>query len=122
MRDLSSANTPSRYQCNEFSPPTQDKSSQERYIHNGKQRFKVHDGGRQFIEQPIKEVIDQSIRELIDQLLLERTSLTGITLAESYWWVGEVEETLVLFEGLTSKRVLDFAAYLENHAVMFLHK
>lgn len=50
-------------------------------IHNGKQRFKCHDCGRQFIEQPTKKVIDQATRELIDRLLLERISLGGIARA-----------------------------------------
>ncbi|MGG6293631.1 IS1/IS1595 family N-terminal zinc-binding domain-containing protein [Leptolyngbya sp. AN02str] len=51
-------------------------------IHNGnKQRFKCHDCGRQFIEQPNKKVLDQAIRELIDRLLLERISLAGIARA-----------------------------------------
>lgn len=50
-------------------------------IHNGKQRFKCHECGRQFIEQPTKKVIDQATRELIDRLLLERISLAGIARA-----------------------------------------
>ncbi len=50
-------------------------------IHNGKQRFKCHECGRQFVEQPTKKVIDQSTRELIDRLLLERISLAGIARA-----------------------------------------
>jgi transposase-like protein len=50
-------------------------------IHNGKQRFKRHDYGRQFIEQPTQKVIDQATRELIDRLLLERISLAGIARA-----------------------------------------
>jgi transposase-like protein len=50
-------------------------------IHNGKQRFKCHDCGRQFVEQPTKKVIDQATRELIDRLLLERISLAGIARA-----------------------------------------
>lgn len=50
-------------------------------IHNGKQRFKCHDCGRQFIEQPTKKVINQVTRELIDRLLLERISLAGIARA-----------------------------------------
>ena len=48
------------------------------HIHNGKQRFKCHECGRQFIERPQKKVIDQAKRELIDRLLLERISLAGI--------------------------------------------
>jgi transposase-like protein len=47
-------------------------------IHNGKQRFKCRDCGRQFIEQPTKKVIAQATRALIDRLLLERISLAGI--------------------------------------------
>jgi transposase-like protein len=50
-------------------------------IHNGKQRFKCHDCGRQFIEQPTKKVIDPATRTLIDRLLLERISLAGIARA-----------------------------------------
>ncbi|MBW4593787.1 MAG: IS1 family transposase [Brasilonema angustatum HA4187-MV1] len=51
------------------------------HIHNGKQRFKCHDCGRQFVEQPTKKVINQATRELIDRLLLERISLAGIARA-----------------------------------------
>jgi transposase-like protein len=51
------------------------------HIHNGKQRFKCHKCGRQFIEHPQKKVIDQATRELIDRLLLERMSLAGIARA-----------------------------------------
>ncbi|WNN90265.1 IS1 family transposase [Gloeocapsopsis dulcis] len=47
-------------------------------IHNGKQRFKCHECGRQFVEHPQKKVIDQNTREWIDRLLLERISLAGI--------------------------------------------
>ena len=50
-------------------------------IHNGKQRFKCHACGRQFIEQPTKKVIDPATRELIDRLLLERLSFAGIARA-----------------------------------------
>lgn len=50
-------------------------------IHNGKQRFKCHKCGRQFVEHPQKKVIDQVTRELIDRLLLERISLAGIARA-----------------------------------------
>lgn len=50
-------------------------------IHNGKQRFKCHECGRQFVEQPQKKVIDRITRELIDRLLLERISLAGIARA-----------------------------------------
>lgn len=50
-------------------------------IHNGKQRFRCDECGRQFIEQPTKKVIDSATRELIDRLLLERISLAGIARA-----------------------------------------
>jgi transposase-like protein len=50
-------------------------------IHNGKQRFKCHSCGRQFIEHPTKKVIDPTTRNLIDRLLLERISLAGIARA-----------------------------------------
>jgi len=50
-------------------------------IHNGKQRFKCQDCGRQFAEHPTKKVIDQARRELSDRLLLERISLAGIARA-----------------------------------------
>ena len=48
------------------------------HIHNGKQRFKCQQCGRQFVEHPTKKVIGLAIRELIDRLLLERLSLAGI--------------------------------------------
>lgn len=50
-------------------------------IHNGKQRFKCHKCGRQFVEHPQKKVIARATRELIDRLLLERISLAGIARA-----------------------------------------
>ena len=51
------------------------------HIHNGKQRFKCRECGRQFIEKPQKKIIDQETRALIDRLLLERLSLAGIARA-----------------------------------------
>ncbi len=51
------------------------------HIHNGKQRFKCHQCGRQFVEHPTKKVIGQGTRELIERLLLERISLAGIARA-----------------------------------------
>ena len=50
-------------------------------IHNGKQRFKCHECGRQFVEHPQKKVIDQATRGLTDRLLLEGISLAGIARA-----------------------------------------
>ena len=50
-------------------------------IHNGKQRFKCRDCGRQFVEYATLKVIDQVTRNLMDRLLLERISLAGIARA-----------------------------------------
>ncbi|WP_375512130.1 IS1 family transposase [uncultured Nostoc sp.] len=47
------------------------------HTHYGKQRFKCHDCGRQFVESLTRQPIDLSTRELIDKLLLERISLRG---------------------------------------------
>lgn len=55
-----------------------EKTVKNGFIHNGKQRFKCHDCGRQFVENPTNIVINQEKRELIDRLLLERISLAGI--------------------------------------------
>jgi transposase-like protein len=57
---------------------TADQTVKNGHIHNGKQRFKCRECGRQFIEQPTKKVINAATRELIDRLLLERISLAGI--------------------------------------------
>ncbi len=51
------------------------------HIHNGKQRFRCHRCGRQFVEHPQKKTIGSGTRELIDRLLLERISLAGIARA-----------------------------------------
>lgn len=55
-----------------------EKTVKNGHIHNGKQRYKCHECGRQFVENPEKIVISQEKRELIDRLLLERISLAGI--------------------------------------------
>jgi len=47
-------------------------------IHNGKQRFKCCNCGRQFVEQSTRKVINLATGELIDRLLLELISLAGI--------------------------------------------
>ena len=39
------------------------------HIHNGKQRFKCRECGRQFVENPTKIVITDEIKALIDRLL-----------------------------------------------------
>lgn len=51
------------------------------HIHNGKQRFKCDECGRQFVEHPQKKVVDQATRELVDRLLCERIALAGIARA-----------------------------------------
>ena len=51
------------------------------HIHNGKQRFKCHECGRQFVENPQKITSARDQRELIDRLLLEKISLAGIARA-----------------------------------------
>jgi len=69
------------------------------HIHNGKQRFKCHDCGRQFIENPTKILIDREKRELIDRLLLERISLAGISRAvqvSQRWLQSYVNEKYAL--------------------------
>ncbi|WP_448270395.1 IS1 family transposase [Nostoc sp. DSM 114159] len=48
------------------------------HTHYGKQRFKCHNCGRQFVESPTRQPIDNSTRTLIDKLLLERVSLAAI--------------------------------------------
>ena len=58
-----------------------EKTVKNGHIYNGKQRFKCHECGRQFVENPQKIVIDQEKREQIDRLLLERISLAGIARA-----------------------------------------
>ena len=47
-----------------------EKTIKNSHIHNGKQRFKCHECGRQFVENPQKIVINQDKRELTDRLLL----------------------------------------------------
>ncbi|ARV57446.1 hypothetical protein BZZ01_01290 [Nostocales cyanobacterium HT-58-2] len=48
------------------------------HIHNGKERFKCGNCGRQFVENPTNKVILQSTKDLIDKLLPEKISLAGI--------------------------------------------
>jgi insertion element IS1 protein InsB len=47
-------------------------------IHTGKQRFKCHTCGRQFVTNPTKKMITPATKALIEKLLLERISLAGI--------------------------------------------
>ena len=50
------------------------------YIHNGKQKYRCKDCGRQFVENPENknQAIPQETIKLIDKLLLERLALAGI--------------------------------------------
>lgn len=50
-------------------------------IHTGKQRYRCHDCGRQFVENPSHRPISRETRELVDRLLLERIALAGIARA-----------------------------------------
>lgn len=47
-------------------------------IHNGKQNYRCHECGRQFVQNPQNKLIDQATKDLIDQLLLEKIPLAGI--------------------------------------------
>ncbi len=48
-------------------------------IHNGKQRFRCKDCGRQFVENPTKKVITTEQWEMVDKMLLEKLPLAGIS-------------------------------------------
>lgn len=48
------------------------------HIHNGKQRYKCKQCGRQFVYGATKKVISDQTKQRIDKLLLERVSLAGI--------------------------------------------
>jgi hypothetical protein len=52
---------------------------------------------------------------LVENLHKAGGSLKRIARAESYLWEGKVEETIALFEGLTSQKFLNFVAYIEHH-------
>ena len=77
-------------------------------IHNGKQRFKCFECGRQFVEQPTNKVIDLVTRELIDRLLLERISLAGIARA------AQVSETWL--QQYVNQKYARIAARSRGHA------
>ena len=48
-------------------------------IHNGKQKFKCNDCGRQFIENPTNKIIPKEDWELVNKLLLEKVPIAGIS-------------------------------------------
>jgi hypothetical protein len=60
-----------------------------------------------------REVLDWF--HLVENLHKAGGSLKRIARAETLLWEGKVEETLMLFEGLTSKRFVNVGAYIENH-------
>lgn len=48
------------------------------HIHNGKQRYRCNDCGRQFVEDPQHQPVSDETKGLIDRLLLEKIPLAGI--------------------------------------------
>jgi insertion element IS1 protein InsB len=50
-------------------------------IRTGKQRYRCHDCGWQFVENSSYRFISEETRALVDRLLLERISLAGIARA-----------------------------------------
>jgi insertion element IS1 protein InsB len=55
-------------------------------IHNGKQKYKCNDCGRQFVVESSKKEISWKTKQLIDKLLLERISLRGIARVIGVSW------------------------------------
>lgn len=47
-------------------------------IHNGKQKYKCKECGRQFVDDPQHVPISDTTKALIDKLLLEKMPLAGI--------------------------------------------
>lgn len=47
-------------------------------IHTGKPKFACKQCGRQFVDQPSKQLIAAATKALVGKLLLERVSLAGI--------------------------------------------
>jgi len=48
-------------------------------IHNGKQKYKCKNCGRQFVENPQKKVIPKETWDIVDKLLLEKIPIAGIS-------------------------------------------
>lgn len=48
-------------------------------IHNGKQKFRCKDCGRQFVENPQNKRIPKSTWDTVDKLLLEKIPIAGIS-------------------------------------------
>lgn len=48
-------------------------------IHNGKQKYRCKDCGRQFIENPTNKRIPQSLWDIVDKLLSEKIPIAGIS-------------------------------------------
>jgi insertion element IS1 protein InsB len=55
-------------------------------IHNGTQKYKCKNCGRQFVDNPKKVTISTETKQLIDKLLLERLSLRGIARVTGVSW------------------------------------
>lgn len=49
------------------------------FIHNGKQKFRCKECGRQFVENPTNKRIPQSTWDTVDKLLLEKVPIAGIS-------------------------------------------
>ena len=60
---------------------TSKKGVKNGHIHNGKQRYRCKDCGRQFVLNPSKKVVSEETRARIDKLLLEKIPLAGIARA-----------------------------------------
>ena len=48
-------------------------------IHNGKQKFKCKNCGRQFVDKPTKKYISKETWGIVDKLLLEKIPIAGIS-------------------------------------------
>jgi transposase-like protein len=48
-------------------------------VHNGKQKYRCKDCGRQLIENPTNKRIPQSLWDIVDKLLSEKIPITGIS-------------------------------------------
>lgn len=48
-------------------------------IHNGKQKFRCKDCGRQFVKNPKNKRIPQATWDIVDKMLLEKIPIAGIS-------------------------------------------
>ena len=66
------------------------------HIHNGKQRLRCKDCGRQFVPEAVWRKVSDETKGLIDRLLRERLSLAGIARAvgvSEFWLQQYVNRT-----------------------------